>query len=191
MNLDYVNTHFASATGAYNLISAPASPQFNMAKNGYEEGQRASIMNLKPGSDNALPSPNGVIASNLLLLASYLEEPSYKMIAKRTIDAFAVEIVQHPFLFVSMLSAIVLQAAGVKTLVALGDAALYELAGFGRTLVRLQDKQKQEWLKSRNQLLNNLQPRDNEKRRVMICEAGNCRELKDGELDGRTAAELT
>lgn len=85
-------------------------------------------------------SPNGIIATNLLLLSSYLEEPSYKTIAKQTVDAFAVGMAQHPFLFVSMLCAIVLWAVGVKSVVAVGNVAAHGLGGFGRTVVKLQDE---------------------------------------------------
>jgi uncharacterized protein YyaL (SSP411 family) len=185
MNLDYVNNRFASPTGAYNLASTPPPSNSNLPPNGAEEPQIVRIMNLKPGSDNALPSPNGIIASNLLLLSSYLAEPSYKTLAKRTIEAFAIEIIQHPFLFVSMLSAIVLEAVGVRSIVAVGDAALNRLRGFGRTVVRLHGQHGKGWLTERNQLLRGLKLRDGEKSRIMICEAGTCRDMKSDELDAR------
>jgi uncharacterized protein YyaL (SSP411 family) len=140
-------------------------------------------MDLKPGSDSALPSPNGLVACNLLLLSSYLSESSYRTLAQQTINVFAIELVQHPFLFVSMLSAIVLEAVGVKSIVVIGDAEAHQLSGFGRTVIKLADKQGQQWLEGRNGLLRGLKPRAGEKGRVMICEAGICRELKDGELD--------
>lgn len=157
----------------------------DQVQNGSEEEPSFPIMTLKPGSDNALPSPNGIIASNLLLLSSYLEDSFYKTLAKRTIDAFAIEIIQHPFLYVSMLSAIVLEAVGVKSIVATGDVDVHLLAGFGRTVVRLQDGSEHEWLIKRNQLLKGLKLSNGKEGRVMICEAGTCRELKDGELDIR------
>ena len=140
------------------------------------------FMNIKPGSDNALPSPNGIIASNLLLLSSYLEEASYKKLAKQTIDAFAIEIIQHPFLYVSMLSAIVLEVVGVTSVVAVGDATVHELGGFRRTVIRIDASQRQTWLTKRNQALKGLNPGEGRTNRVMICEAGTCREMKDGEL---------
>ena len=86
-------------------------------------------MNSKPGSDTSMPSPNGVTAMNLLLLSSYLEDSTYKRQARETIDAFAVEIIQHPFLYVSMLSALVLDTFGISD----SDQ------GFGRTLVKSSD----------------------------------------------------
>lgn len=182
-DLEYLNTHFLSPTGGFHLIPDPPSTQSRLSKEEVGEEQIVRIMSLKPGSDNALPSPNGVIASNLLLLSSYLEEPSYQTLAKQTIDAFAVEIVQHPFLFVTMLSAVVLEAVGVKSVVAVGKAEVHQFNGFGRTVVRLQVTQGQGWLRQRNQLLDGVKLREGEKSRVMICEAGTCRELKDGELE--------
>ncbi len=140
------------------------------------------FMNIKPGSDNALPSPNGIIASNLLLLSSYLDEPRYKKLAKQTIDAFATEIIQHPFLYVTMLSAIVLEAVGVTSVVAIGDATVHQLRGFGRTVIRIDESQRRGWLMGRNQVLKGLNLGRGERSRVMICEAGTCREVKDGEF---------
>jgi uncharacterized protein YyaL (SSP411 family) len=184
-NLDYQNSHFASLTGGYNLTTGPPSSEAGPQSNGLEEEQAVPVMNLKPGSDNALPSPNGIAASNLLLLSSYLQEPSYRKLAKGVIDAFAIEIIQHPFLFVSILSANVLETVGVKSIVAVGDAVEHQLSGFGRTVTKLQESQGREWLVGRNPLLKNLKLKDGHGGRVMICAAGICRELKDGELDAQ------
>lgn len=185
MRSGQLNTQFSCPTGGFSLTPTIQTCQSDLVQNGSEAEASIPIMTLKPGSDNALPSPNGVIASNLLLLSSYLEDSSYKILAKRTIDAFAIEIIQHPFLYVSMLSAIVLEAVGIKSIVAIGDVDVHRLAGFGRTIVRLQHGLDHGWLMKRNQLLKSLKYSNGEKPRVMICEAGSCRELKDGELDLR------
>jgi uncharacterized protein YyaL (SSP411 family) len=177
-----LNTSFSSTTGGYNLISTPLLQESNRSGDRFEDAPDVPIVNLKPGSDNAIPSPNGIIATNLLLLSSYLDEPSYKAIAKKTIDAFAIEIIQHPFLFVSMLSAVVLEAVGVKSVVATGEAKVDQYSGFGRTVVRLNDKQGCEWLRGRNSVLRELKT-DGEQGRVLNCEAGTCRAMKEGELD--------
>ena len=183
MALDYTNAHFSSPTGGFTLTSTTISSDLGQLQADFGEEQCVPIMTLKPGSDNVLPSPNGIIASNLLLLSSYLEEPSFKIMAKRTIDAFAIEIIQHPFLFVSMLSAIVLEAVGVKGIVVVGGEAAHTLGGFGRTVVGLQDEEGERWLRDRNPLLHGLRLRDGKQGRVMICEAGTCRELEKGELE--------
>ena len=182
-HLAYLNTCFFSPMGGYNLVSTPPPQASRLSEKGGEDGQAVPIVNLKPGSDNAIPSPNGIIATNLLLLSSYLDEPLYRTMAKRTIDAFAIEIIQHPFLFVSMLSAIVLEAVGVKSIVATGDVKVDHLAGFGRTVVKFNGQQGCEWLKGRNSLLRGLELTNSSQGRVLICEAGACREVQDGEFD--------
>ncbi|KAI1910459.1 hypothetical protein LOZ12_004679 [Ophidiomyces ophidiicola] len=65
------------------------------------------LFRLKPGTDAATPSINGVIAQNLLRLSSLLGDNSYRLLAKQTCSAFVAEIMQHPFLFVGLLDAIV------------------------------------------------------------------------------------
>lgn len=73
------------------------------------------LFRLKPGTDAAMPSINGVIAQNLLRLSALFEDESYRLLAKQTCHAFAVEIMQHPFLFVGLLDAIVSLEVGVKS----------------------------------------------------------------------------
>lgn len=150
-----------------------------------------SIMDVKPGSDTALPSPNGITASNLLLLSSYLQRSSYKTNAKQTIDAFGVEILQHPFLFVTMLSAIILEVVGIQSVVAVGEEAeIRHLAGFGRTLIKLDDTRARGWLIEQNQLLRDLELTEGPKARIFICDAGVCREVKEiGEFDDALARQ--
>lgn len=75
------------------------------------------LFRLKTGTDSATPSTNGVIAQNLLRLSSLLEDESYKTLAKETCNAFSVEVLQHPFLFVGLLDAIVGLELGVKNVI--------------------------------------------------------------------------
>ncbi|KIW45982.1 uncharacterized protein PV06_01678 [Exophiala oligosperma] len=157
---NYVDGHFASATGGY--FQAEASSE--------------QIIRLKPGTDNSLPSPNGIICTNLLYLASYCQGASsppdgpnnnnnnnYQAKAKAVLDAFAVEIIQHPFLFVNLLACVVMEQVGAKTLIApmtTRDSQLRRLKGWGRTVVK------------------GLVPE------VMICtREGVCRPLKQSDLE--------
>lgn len=138
------------------------------------------ILRLKPGTDNTVPSPNGIIASNLLYLASYAKTAPQlqsdlsfgdrlERQAKSTIDAFAVEMLQHPFLYVTLLGAAVMDTLGVHSLIVPNDMSLEEvqkrgLRGFSRTVVRGTDGM-----------------RSGE---VMICtKEGVCRPLNEGDLD--------
>lgn len=65
------------------------------------------ILRLKTGTESATPSVNGIIARNLVRLGTLLEADEYRTLARQTCRAFSVEILQHPFLFVGLLDAVV------------------------------------------------------------------------------------
>ncbi|RMZ77234.1 hypothetical protein DV738_g4496, partial [Chaetothyriales sp. CBS 135597] len=113
----------------------------NLHPGGYFQAQHADdqLFRLKPGTDNSLPSANGVIANNLFYLGAHVpdQEAQYTRQARAILDAFGVEIIQHPFLYVSMLSAVVLDQVGVRRLIVprtLDDVAVSRYKGFGRTV---------------------------------------------------------
>lgn len=64
--------------------------------------------------DKTQPSTNGVSALNLFRLGTLLNQKSYVTQAKETINAFEAEILQYPWLFVSLLSGVVTARLGVK-----------------------------------------------------------------------------
>lgn len=78
-------------------------------------GMPGPLLRLKTGTESATPSVNGVIARNLLRLAALLEEEEYRTLARQTCNSFAVEIMQHPFLFVGLLDVIVGLQIGTRT----------------------------------------------------------------------------
>jgi uncharacterized protein YyaL (SSP411 family) len=134
--------------------------------------------------DNAEPSTNGVSASNLNRLSSLLNDASYAELAKSTVQAFEAEMMQHPFLFVTLLDSVVMGRLGVKGVVVTGEGAEVEEAvkkiragaegSRFRTVIRLGGgKSKGEWLWKRNSLLQGMKL---DKKGVMVCEAGVCRE---------------
>jgi uncharacterized protein YyaL (SSP411 family) len=148
----YIDRNFiADTTQAY--FQAQRSPQ--------------QIFRLKHGTDNSLPSPNGVIANNLMYLSSYRpdQQTEYITKARKVLDAFAVEIIQHPWLYVGMLSAVVMEQGGVRRLLVPKDMPETEVSkvkGFGRVVLK------------------------DDVSKIMICEgggAGVCRELRKGELE--------
>ena len=151
----YIDAHFQSTSGGY--FQAEKSDE--------------QLFRLKPGTDNSLPSPNGVIANNLFYLGSYLPEKkdAYEKKGREVLDAFGVEVIQHPFLYVGMLSAVVMEQTGVKQLIVPKDMSNVEIGkvkGFGRTVVR------------------------GDVKKVMICtKDGVCRELRDGELEDHDGEE--
>lgn len=110
---------------------------------GYFQAERSSeqIIRLKPGTDNSLPSPNGIASTNLLYLSSYLPDRKAEYIrkARAVLNAFAVEVIQHPFLYVGLLSGVVMEQVGVKTLIApedMRESEVRRLKGWGRSVVR-------------------------------------------------------
>jgi uncharacterized protein YyaL (SSP411 family) len=154
---EYLNNHFWAETsgGFFQAEKSTSSDR---------------IINLKPGTDSALPSPNGIIAQNLFYLGSYLPEKKdkYEKMAKDTIESFAVEIIQHPFLFVSALGAVVMEAAGIKTIQVGSEVAqerIRTISGWGRTVRKMPEGH---GIKADE---------------VMICEGDFCRPLREGELD--------
>lgn len=142
------------------------------------------ILRLKDGMDNAEPSTNGISASNLNRLSSLLNDASYATLAKSTVQAFEAEMMQHPFLFVTLLDSVVMGRLGVKGIVVTGEGQEVEEAirrirtgaegNRSRTVVRLGGGgSKGEWLWKRNSLLQGMKL---DRRGVMVCEAGVCKE---------------
>ncbi|KAI9780281.1 MAG: hypothetical protein M1816_003123 [Peltula sp. TS41687] len=140
-----------------------------------ETGAQDLILRLKDGMDNAEPSPNGISAQNLYRLSSMFGDDEYGEYARKTCRAFEPELMQHPFLFTSMLPAVVAGALGVKSVVVTGqgpriDEALKRIRGRIRsaeTLVRLVPETAGGWLTTRNARLAEIKA---DKPSVMVCE---------------------
>ena len=104
-------------------------------------------------------------------------------------DAFAIECIQHPFLFVTLLGAVVMEAVGLKSILVVGDVGYKEarnLDGWGRTVVRVPGDGG--WLRGMNPVMRELfsEHKDGKwKKGVFICEAGRCREMRHGELEDK------
>lgn len=77
-------------------------------------GMPGPILRLKTGTESATPSVNGIIARNLVRLGTLLEDDEYRTLARQTSRAFSVEILQHPFLFVGLLDAVVGLETGTR-----------------------------------------------------------------------------
>ena len=190
---DYTIAHFSADTGGF--YQAPV----------HSEDADQRILNLKPGSDTSLPSPNGLVAMNLWYLSGYLDTlsldahatndttgiprtpntistptklsdkaSSYIGFAKRTLGTFSIEMLQHPFLFVSLLSGLVIQEGlnGVRSLIVprdMEEREVRKLRGWGRTVVR----------GDVDRVVRCLRDGDDGEGKA----SGLCRELRDGELD--------
>lgn len=109
------------------------------------------ILRLKDGMDTAQPSTNAVSTSNLFRLGSILGETYYIKLAHETINAFEVEALQYPWLFIGLLGGVVTARLGgivwaTKTVEADGEKEVqlrrrfYELPRAGlRSLVFLRE----------------------------------------------------
>ncbi|GBF61148.1 spermatogenesis-associated protein [Trichophyton mentagrophytes] len=190
----YLNKYFISVSASDSSICTG----FYMTPSEAVTDTPSALFRLKTGTDSATPSTNGVIAQNLLRLSSLLEDESYKLKARQTCHAFAVEIMQHPFLFVGMLDVIVGLEIGTKSVTgvlgraaATGDDSVKAesdlirkiRAEAGRTAstsaavlsmvdVRQSRTATSSWLRERNPLFTEL---SSGKDYMLICEAGSCR----------------
>lgn len=70
------------------------------------------ILRLKDGMDTAQPSTNAVSASNLFRLGFILGDTHYTKLARETINAFEVEALQYPWLFIGLLGGVVTARLG-------------------------------------------------------------------------------
>jgi uncharacterized protein YyaL (SSP411 family) len=132
-----------------------------------EESAPFTILRLKDGMDTAQPSTNGLSANNLFRLAALLNDKSYSARARETVNAFEVEILQYPWLFVGLLGAVVTARLGVSGPVVVisrgekGPSDTEKLAPLpraeARAVLKLQssgaDKDGERWLLKRNPAL--------------------------------------
>jgi uncharacterized protein YyaL (SSP411 family) len=154
------------------------------------ENQTDLIMRLKDGMDNAEPGTNGVSARNLYRLSALLEDEEYAKRARETVSAFEAEIMQHPFLFPSMMDAVVAGKLGMRHIVVSGKGERvdewlkrYRDKPAGLSTVSRVDADSGDWLKQRNPLVKAM---DAGREGVMVCENGACREelgMGMGELE--------
>lgn len=70
------------------------------------------ILRLKDGMDTAQPSTNAVSISNLFRLGFILGDTHCIKIARETINAFEVEALQYPWLFIGLLGGVVTARLG-------------------------------------------------------------------------------
>ena len=144
------------------------------------DGQQDLLMRLKDGMDNAEPGTNGMGAQNLDRLGALLEDDSYVKLARDTASAFEAEVMQHPFLFPSLMDAVVAGKMGVRHVVITGEGQRVEewLRRYRERPVALGTisrvrTQGGEWLKKRNELVRSM---DASKEGVMLCENGSCKD---------------
>ncbi|KAI2639226.1 spermatogenesis-associated protein [Xylaria nigripes] len=82
-----------------------------------------TILRVKEGMDGSQPSTNSVSVSNLFRLGALLSDKKYTYLAKASVNAFSVEILEHPNLFPGLLCGIIPWRLGGRHWVSVGDHA--------------------------------------------------------------------
>lgn len=148
------------------------------------------IANFKTGMDSAEPSTNGVSANNLYRLGSILMDTKLENSARRTCTAFATEMLQHSFLFSSMLPSVVASNLGTSAVILCGSSDDPDVVKYrGKLRMRLLSnttiayldpsqnsgsKQQDKWLLDKNKLLLEAMKGTEKKSRVQICQGTRC-----------------
>ncbi|KAK5132479.1 hypothetical protein LTR08_009025 [Meristemomyces frigidus] len=153
------------------------------------------LVRTKDAMDNAEPSTNGVSAQNLFRLGSLLNDEKYEKMGKQTVKAFEIEIGQHPGLLTGLMSSIIASKLGMKGLMVCGEGEAAEAAlkraresvRPNHTVLRVGGGAEGEWLRSRNDLLKDL---DGSKQMVQLCEGGVCRLLQLEDAEGLFCTEV-
>ena len=162
------------------------------------------LLRLKCGMDNSEPAANAVAACVLFKLASLLGgDERYERAARRTVLAFEPEIEHAPAAFPGLLDAVAWSHVGGRCVWIVGEPverdvdglgnasgqneapkalsedewtkALRSGLGLGQSVLRV--RATDTWLRQRNPLVGALDVRTGEGLRVMVCEAGHCREV--------------
>lgn len=110
-------THLFYDSPAFKSKTNPSSPRHACSGGFYSNESPTlsdTILRLKSGMDKSQPSTNAVSASNLFRLGALLDDDRYTLQAKATINAFEAEVLQHPWLYNSLLTGVVNHRLGVK-----------------------------------------------------------------------------
>ncbi|KAI0008285.1 hypothetical protein F4779DRAFT_454995 [Xylariaceae sp. FL0662B] len=92
-----------------------------------------TLLRVKDAMDTAQPSVNAVSVSNLFRLGGILGDARYAYLAKESVNAFGVEMLEHPNLFPGLLCGIVPWRLGGRHWIAVGESNPAELGVFHRT----------------------------------------------------------
>ncbi|KAI1077557.1 hypothetical protein F5B20DRAFT_268472 [Whalleya microplaca] len=121
-----------------------------------------ALLRVKDAMDTSQPSVNAVSVSNLFRLGGILGDQKYTYLAKESVNAFGVEMLEHPNLFPGLLCGIVPWKIGGRHWITVGDNPT-EMAVFHRTpraallTLRYHDPQSSDsWLSKRDPRAPNL-----------------------------------
>ncbi|KAI1103198.1 hypothetical protein F4804DRAFT_333501 [Jackrogersella minutella] len=97
-------------------------------------GAPYTLLRIKDAMDTSQPSVNAVSVSNLFRLGGLLGDDKYTYLAKESVNAFGVEMLEHPNLFPGLLCGIIPWKLGGEHLIAVGEnPAPEKLAAFHKT----------------------------------------------------------
>ncbi|KAI1153833.1 duf255 domain-containing protein [Nemania diffusa] len=119
-----------------------------------------TILRVKEGIDGSQPSVNSVSVSNLFRLGALLSDKKYTYLAKASVNAFSVEILEHPNLFPGLLCGIIPWRLGGRHWVSVGDintakSLFHKAPRAGLSTLRYHDPQNTDsWLRIREPSLN-------------------------------------
>ncbi|KAF3919003.1 hypothetical protein ABW20_dc0110233 [Dactylellina cionopaga] len=175
---------------AHSLQAAQTKLFWDEIQGGFFSTERDAsdlILRLKDGMDSAEPSTNGVSAANLYRLGSLLGDASFSTLASKTCHAFSTELMQHPFLFSSMLPSVVASNLGTGSVLLAGkksDPTIVAFRGklrtklFNNTSILFMDPtEKSEdftWLLEKNEILRESLKGTETKPRIQVCENQRC-----------------
>ncbi|KAI1137422.1 hypothetical protein F5Y05DRAFT_387172 [Hypoxylon sp. FL0543] len=83
-----------------------------------------TLLRIKDAMDTSQPSVNAVSVSNLFRLGGLLGDDKYTYLAKESVNAFGVEMLEHPNLFPGLLCGIIPWKLGGKHWIAVGESPL-------------------------------------------------------------------
>ncbi|KAI2614996.1 hypothetical protein GGR54DRAFT_614565 [Hypoxylon sp. NC1633] len=93
-------------------------------------GAPYTLLRIKDAMDTSQPSTNAVSVSNLFRLGGLLGDSKYTYLAKESVNAFGVEMLEHPHLFPGLLCGIIPWKLGGSHWIAVGTPASVKLAEF-------------------------------------------------------------
>ncbi|KAI8948391.1 duf255 domain-containing protein [Xylaria longipes] len=115
-----------------------------------------TILRVKEGIDGSQPSVNSVSVSNLFRLGALLNDKKYTYLAKASVNAFSVEILEHPNLFPGLLCGIIPWRLGGRHWVSVGDndiakSLFHKAPRAALSTLRYHDRQNTDsWLRRRD-----------------------------------------
>ncbi|KAF3902035.1 hypothetical protein AA313_de0206679 [Arthrobotrys entomopaga] len=191
---------------AHDLQAAQTKLFWDEAQGGFFSTEREAsdlILRLKDGMDSAEPSTNGISAANLYRLGNFLGDTSFGGVASKTCHAFSTELMQHPFLFPTMLQSVVASNLGTGTVILTGKKTDPEVVAYkeklrkrlfiNRSILFMDPTDKGEdisWLLGKNEILRECLKGTETKARLQVCDNRGCQILKSAEELEHASADL-